>query len=133
VKKFTLELLINVQLWETGLGLPLWLKIELNVAVEAAMVFAAKIQQCYLQIMMIGNIHSTVVVSCSSLGAANTLSSDDVFVQKYLVRQNELGFQQFRQTYGNLQYNKIDSEEPAPEVQVMSSLLFDYSNLAADK
>jgi len=43
-------------------------------------------------------------------------------VQKYLVRQNELGFKQFRQQYGDLMYAKVDSDEPAPEVQVTSSV-----------
>jgi len=40
-------------------------------------------------------------------------------VQKYLVKQNELGFEQFHQQYGNLPYGKVDSNEPVPEVQVM--------------
>jgi len=36
------------------------------------------------------------------------------------VRQNELGFEEFRQVYGNLDYNKVDSDEPPPEVEVIS-------------
>ena len=44
-------------------------------------------------------------------------------MQKYLVKQNELGFKEFRQQYGNLDYNKDDSDEPAPEVQVTTSVL----------
>ena len=48
------------------------------------------------------------------------LESDREFVQKYLIRQNELGFEQFYQLYGKLAYNKVDSDEPAPEVQVTS-------------
>jgi len=46
-------------------------------------------------------------------------------VQKFLVRQNELGFEQFRQMYNQLDYGKVDSDEPAPEVQVTSSVWFD--------
>ena len=41
-----------------------------------------------------------------------------MFVQKYLVKQNEIGFDDFRLRYGKLAYNKDDSDEPAPEVEV---------------
>jgi len=42
-----------------------------------------------------------------------------MFVQKYLVRQTEIGFDEFRLRYGKLAYNKVDSDEPAPEVEVI--------------
>jgi len=42
-------------------------------------------------------------------------------VQKYLVKQNEIGFKEFCVRYGNLPFNKVDSDEPAPEVKVLNS------------
>lgn len=37
--------------------------------------------------------------------------------KKYLVKQNEIGFDDFRLRYGKLAYNKDDSDEPPPEVE----------------
>ena len=54
-------------------------------------------------------------------------------MQKYLVRQNELGFEQFRQMYNQLDYGKVDSDEPAPDVQVTSSLSFNDSHEPASE
>ena len=45
-----------------------------------------------------------------------------MFVQKYLVKQNEIGFDDFRLRYGKLAYNKDDNDEPAPEVEVSDQL-----------
>ena len=73
--------------------------------------------QCYLQIAMIKDIDS-----CYSYFQRATESQTLRCVQKYLIRQNELGFKQFREMYGDLMYAKVDSDEPAPEVQVMSSV-----------
>ena len=44
-----------------------------------------------------------------------------VCLQKYLVKQNELGFDEFCSRYGRLAYNKLDSDEPPPDLQVTSA------------
>jgi len=63
-----------------------------------------------------------VVVSYLKLVAQNN-TWGLTFLQKYLVKQNELGFDEFREIYSNLAYTKVDSDEPAPDVEVTSTVL----------
>ena len=64
-----------------------------------------------------------MIDSCFSyFTASNWKLNFAMSLQKYLVRQNELGFKQFRQQYGDLTYAKVDSDEPQPEVKVTSSV-----------